>query len=51
MTKQKRIRWAGHEACMGEIKNSYNTFITKPEQKRLVGNTLLKYVLKYDLKV
>jgi hypothetical protein len=33
-------------------RNSYNTFIRKPKQKRLVGKIILKWVLKkYDLEV
>jgi hypothetical protein len=29
------MRWVGHTACMGEMKNSYNILIGIPERKRL----------------
>jgi hypothetical protein len=25
------MRWAGHVACMGEIRNAYNILVGKPE--------------------
>jgi hypothetical protein len=34
--KSRRIRWAGHAECMGEIRNSFNILIGKPERKRLL---------------
>jgi hypothetical protein len=32
--KSRRMRWAGHVACMGEIRNTYNILVGKPEGKR-----------------
>jgi hypothetical protein len=29
-----RMRWAGHVACMGEMRNAHRILITKPEGKR-----------------
>jgi hypothetical protein len=31
--KSRRIRWAGHEACMEEMRNAYNIVVRKPERK------------------
>jgi hypothetical protein len=31
--KSKRMRWAGHVARMGEVRNAYNILIGKPEGK------------------
>jgi hypothetical protein len=35
MNKSRRIRLAGHEACMEEIKKTYNTFVGTSEYERL----------------
>jgi hypothetical protein len=35
--KSKRIRWTGHIARMGEMRNAYKIFIGKPEGKRPCG--------------
>jgi hypothetical protein len=32
--KSRRMRWAGHVAHMGEIRNAYNILVGKPEGKR-----------------
>jgi hypothetical protein len=32
--KSRRIRWAGHVACMGEERNVYRVLVIKPEGKR-----------------
>jgi hypothetical protein len=31
--KSRRTRWAGHVACMGEMRNAYNILVGKPERK------------------
>jgi hypothetical protein len=28
--KSRKVRWAEHVACTGEMKNAYNIFVTKP---------------------
>jgi hypothetical protein len=28
------MRWAGHVACMGEVRKLYKVFVGKPEGKR-----------------
>jgi hypothetical protein len=37
MIKSKRMRWAGHLAWMGEMKNAYRILVGKPEGKRPLG--------------
>jgi hypothetical protein len=35
--KSRRIRWMGHVAHMGEMRNVYKILVRKPEGKRLLG--------------
>jgi len=35
--KTRRIRWAGHVASTGYIRNRYRNLVGKPEGKRPVG--------------
>jgi hypothetical protein len=35
--KSRRMRWAGHVACMGEIRGVCRVLVGKPEGKRLPG--------------
>jgi hypothetical protein len=35
--KSRRIRWTGHVACMGEMRNAYSILVGKPEGKRPLG--------------
>jgi hypothetical protein len=35
--KSRRMRWAGHVACMGEERKVYKVLVGKPEGKRLLG--------------
>jgi hypothetical protein len=35
--KSRRMRWAGHVARMGEVRNVYSIFIGKPEGRRPLG--------------
>jgi hypothetical protein len=35
--KSRRMRWAQHVACMGEMRNAYNILFGKPEGKRPLG--------------
>jgi hypothetical protein len=34
MIKSRRMKWAGHVACMGEMRNVYKILVGKPERKR-----------------
>jgi hypothetical protein len=36
-TVQRRMRWAGHVARMGEKRNAYRILVGKPEGKRPIG--------------
>ena len=35
--KARRMRWAGHVACMGERKSEYRVLAGKPEGRRTLG--------------
>jgi hypothetical protein len=35
--KSRRVRWVGHVAGMGKIRNAYNTLVGKSEGKRPLG--------------
>jgi hypothetical protein len=35
--KTRRMRWAGHVACMGEERNVYRVLMAKPEGKTPLG--------------
>jgi hypothetical protein len=35
--QRRRIRWAGHVARMGEVRNSYSILVGKPEGRRWLG--------------
>jgi hypothetical protein len=35
--KERRMRWAGHVACMGEVRGAYNILIGRPEGMRPLG--------------
>jgi hypothetical protein len=35
--KSRRMRWTGHVAHMGEMRDAYRALVGKPEKKRLLG--------------
>ena len=37
VVKSRRMRWAGHVACMGEGRGVYRVLLGKPEGKRPLG--------------
>ena len=37
--KSRRMRWAGHVACMGEGTGVYRVLVGKPEKKRPLGRS------------
>jgi hypothetical protein len=37
MIKSRRMRWAGHVARIGEMRNAYRILVGKPEGKRPLG--------------
>jgi hypothetical protein len=32
--KERRMRWAGHVACLGEVRGAYNILVGRPEGRR-----------------
>jgi hypothetical protein len=38
--KARRMRWAGHLACMGEVRGAYNILVGWPEERRPLGRDL-----------
>jgi hypothetical protein len=50
--KSRRIRWAGHVACMGEERNVYRALMGKPEGKRPLGRPRRRWedVISMDLR-
>jgi len=37
--KSRRMRWAGHVACMGEEREVYRFLVGKPERRRPLGRS------------
>jgi hypothetical protein len=47
MPKSRRIRWAGHTACMGEIRNAHKTLlgnIKGRDHREIYGRIILKCI-------
>ena len=42
--KSRRMRWAGHVACMGEERGAYRVLVGKPEGKRPLGRPRHRWV-------
>ena len=42
--KSRRMRWAGHVACMGEERGAYRVLVGKPEGKRPLGRSRRRWV-------
>jgi len=51
--KSRRMRWAGHVACMGEEKGAYRVLVGKPEGKRPLWRPTYRWVnnIRMDLQV
>ena len=49
--KSRRMRWAGHVACMGEERGVYRVLLGKPEGRRLLGRPRRRWVdnIRMDL--
>jgi hypothetical protein len=41
--KSRRIRWVGHGARTGEMRNAYNTVVGKPKGRRTLGRPTRKW--------
>jgi hypothetical protein len=52
MIKSRRMRWAGHVARRGELRNAYRILVGKPEGKRRLGKPRRRWVdnIKIDLR-
>jgi hypothetical protein len=52
MIKSRRMRWAGHEAQMGEKRNAYRILAGRPEGKRPLERPRRRWVdnIKMDLR-
>jgi hypothetical protein len=35
--KSRRMKWAGHVACIGEVRKVYMVLVEKPDGKRPLG--------------
>ena len=42
--KSRRLRWAEHVARMEQFRNAYRVLVGKPEGKRPLGRTILKWI-------
>jgi hypothetical protein len=41
--KSRRMRWAGHVACMGKKRNAYVSLVERPEGKRPPGRSRCRW--------
>jgi hypothetical protein len=50
--KARRMRWAGHVACMGEVRGAYNILVRRPEGRRPLGRPRRRWEdnIKMDLR-
>jgi hypothetical protein len=49
--KSRRLRWAGHVACMGERRNVYTVLMGKPEGERPLERPRRKWdVIRMDMR-
>jgi hypothetical protein len=50
--KSRRMRYAGHSACMGVKRNAYKVLVVKPEGKQPLGRQRcrLEHNIKMDLR-
>ena len=50
--KSRRLRWAGHVACMEQFRNAYRVLVGKPEEKRPLGRPRHRWEdnIKIDLR-
>jgi hypothetical protein len=50
--KARRMRWAGHVACMGEVRGAYNILVGTPEGRKPLGRPRHRWQdnIKLDLR-
>jgi hypothetical protein len=44
--KPRRMRWVGHVAYMGEMRNAYKSLVIRPEEMRSLGRPRCRWVDK-----
>ncbi|KAJ4450748.1 hypothetical protein ANN_02178 [Periplaneta americana] len=51
--KSRRLRWAGHVACMGESRNTYRVLVGRPDGKSPLGRPRRRWEdnIKIDLRI
>jgi len=49
MIKSRRMRLAGHVACVGDRRDAYKVLVGRPDGKRPLGGLRWKYNIKMDL--
>jgi hypothetical protein len=49
VVKLRRMRWAGHVACTGKMKNAYSILVRKSEGKRPLRR--LKHRWEYNIRM
>jgi hypothetical protein len=51
MTKSRRMKWAGHVACLGERRGAYRMLMGRPEGRRRLGRRRRRWEdnIKMDL--
>jgi hypothetical protein len=49
MIKSRRMRWAGHVACMGKKRNAYRSMVGKPEGKRELGRPRYRWEDNFEM--
>jgi PAS domain-containing protein len=52
LIKARRMRWVGHVACMGEVRDAYNILVQRPEGRRPLGRPRCRWEdnIKMDLR-
>jgi hypothetical protein len=50
--KARRMRWAGHVACIGEVRGAYNILFGRPEGRRPLGRPRYRWEdnIKMDIR-
>ena len=49
VTKSRRMRWAGHVACVGERRDAYRVLVRKSEGKRSLGRPMHRWEYKIKM--
>jgi hypothetical protein len=49
MIKSRRMKWSGHVACIGAMRNTYKVLVGKLEGKESLGRLRLRW--KHNIKI